>query len=80
VKEEDSRYLIHICQVDRERLIEDRESWIMKDCDSRRSWIGGEGIPSRGKVKENEEHRLLQVGFSQENSQESVPPYKSFCT
>jgi hypothetical protein len=39
--------LRHLCQVDRERLTEDRESWIMKYSNSRRSWIGGEGLPSR---------------------------------
>jgi hypothetical protein len=37
----------------------------MKDCDSRRSWIGGEGLPSRDQVKEKREQRLPQVGFSQ---------------
>jgi hypothetical protein len=29
----------------------------MKDYDSRRSWIGGEGIPSRYQVKEKREQR-----------------------
>jgi hypothetical protein len=38
----------------RERF--DREDWIMKDCDSR-SWIGGEGLPSRDQVKEKREQR-----------------------
>jgi len=31
------------------------ESWITKDYDSRRSWIGAEGLPSRGQVKEKRE-------------------------
>jgi hypothetical protein len=56
--------LRHLYQVDRERLTEERESWIMKDCDSR-SWIGGEGLPSRDQIKEKREQRLSQVGFSQ---------------
>jgi hypothetical protein len=43
----------------------------MKDCDSRRSWIGGEGLPSRDQVKEKREQRLPQVGFSQVKPQES---------
>jgi hypothetical protein len=32
------------------------EHWITKDCDSI-SWIGGEGTPSRDKVKDNIEHK-----------------------
>jgi hypothetical protein len=35
----------------------------MKECDSKRSWIGGEGIPSRDQVKEKTEQRQSQVGF-----------------
>jgi hypothetical protein len=30
----------------------------MKDYDSRRSWIGGEGIPSRDQVKEKREQSI----------------------
>jgi hypothetical protein len=33
------------------------KDWIMKDCDSRISWIGGEGIPSRDHVSEKREQR-----------------------
>jgi hypothetical protein len=36
----------------------------MKECDSRRSWIGGEGLPSRDQIIEKREQRLLQVSFS----------------
>jgi hypothetical protein len=70
-------HLRHLCQVDRERLTEDRESWIMKDCDSR-YWIGGEGIPSRDQIKEKREQRLLQVGFSQVKPHGRVMSYKVF--
>jgi hypothetical protein len=31
------------------------KDWITKDYDSRRSWIGGEGLPSRDQVKEKRE-------------------------
>jgi hypothetical protein len=31
------------------------QGWIMKDYDSRRYWIGGEGLPSRDQVKEKRE-------------------------
>jgi hypothetical protein len=33
------------------------KDWITKDYYSRRYWIGGEGIPSRDKVKEKREER-----------------------
>jgi hypothetical protein len=39
-------HLRHLCLVYQERLTKDRESWINKECDSR-SWIDGEGLPSR---------------------------------
>jgi hypothetical protein len=55
-----------------------REGWITKDCDSRRSWIGGEGLPSRDQIKEKREQRLSQVGFSQAKPQERVASYKVF--
>jgi hypothetical protein len=45
----------------------------MKDYDSRRSWIGGEGLPSRDQVKEKREQRQPQVGFSR------VKPQKGLC-
>jgi hypothetical protein len=36
----------------------------MNGCDSRRYWIGGEGLPSRYQVREKREQRQSQVGFS----------------
>jgi hypothetical protein len=59
--------LRHICQVGRDILTKDREIWNTKDCDSRISWIGGEGLPSRDHFKEKREQRMLQVGLSQVN-------------
>jgi hypothetical protein len=56
------------------------ESWVTKDCDSRMSWIGGEGLPFRDQVKEKREHRKPQVGFNRANPQERVEPYGVFCT
>jgi hypothetical protein len=56
------------------------EGWITKDCDSRRSWIGGEGLPSRDQVKEKREQRQPQVGFSRAKPQERVKSYKFFHT
>jgi hypothetical protein len=60
--------------------VDTREGWIMKDCDSRRSWIGGEGLPSRDQVKEKREQRQPQVGFSQVKPQERVVSYGFFRT
>jgi hypothetical protein len=47
----------------------------MKDCDSRRSWIGGEGLPSKDQVKEKREQRKSQVGFHRAKPQERVESY-----
>jgi hypothetical protein len=52
------------------------EDWITKDCDSRRSWIGGEGIPSRDQVKVKRKHRKPQVSFCRVNPQERVANYE----
>jgi hypothetical protein len=49
VKEEDNFDLIGVEGVD-------TKCWVMKDCDSR-SWVGGEGLPSRDQVKEKREQR-----------------------
>jgi hypothetical protein len=49
VKEEDTFKLTGVKGVD-------TEYWVMTDYDSR-SWIGGEGLPSRDQVKEKREQR-----------------------
>jgi hypothetical protein len=38
------------------RTVIQEDHWIMKDYDSR-SWIGGEGLPSRDQIKEKREQR-----------------------
>jgi hypothetical protein len=46
-----------------ERRTFSQRDWITKDCDSRRSWIGGEGLPSRDQVREKTEQRAVTSGF-----------------
>jgi hypothetical protein len=50
----------------------------MKDFDSRRSWIGGEGLPSRDQVREKREQRQSQVGFSRLEPQQQGHVVHSF--
>jgi hypothetical protein len=51
----------------------------MKDCDSR-SWIGGEGLPSRDQVKEKREQRSCRWVSVRGSHKESVVSYKAFRT
>ena len=50
--------------LDTEKRTFAQKDWITKKCDSRRSWICGEGLPFRDHVREKREQRKPQVGFS----------------
>jgi hypothetical protein len=48
-----------------------QEGWITKDYDSRRSWIGGEGLPSRDQYSQGEERtEAVASGFQQIGAQQ----------
>jgi hypothetical protein len=44
------------------------KDWITKDYDSRRSWIGGEGIPSRDLGQRKRENKCAAEGLTTTNS------------